>query len=229
MARRQDNEIIKERILSACVKFFIEKGYHGTTVADILAEADATSSAFQKIFKNKEGVLFELVKHMYGSQFDFAECFFRGRTAEPSLYYIAETAIQLTMTEQNENIRDIYVEAYTNRESSEYIYENTARAIQKLFGGYLPNYTYDDFYELDIASAGIMRAYMKKRCDENFTLEKKIEKFANSTLRIFNVPQEEIDRAIEFIRTTDFRSVTDEIMAELFKKYRMKFNFTFGE
>lgn len=85
MARRQDNEIIKERILSACVKFFIEKGYHGTTVADILAEADATSSAFQKIFKNKEGVLFELVKHMYGSQFDFAECFFRGRTAEPSL------------------------------------------------------------------------------------------------------------------------------------------------
>lgn len=74
-----------------------------------------------------------------------------------------------------------------------------------------------------------MRAYMKKRCDENFTLEKKIEKFANSTLRIFNVPQEEINRAIEFIRTTDFRVVTDEIMAELFKKYRMKFNFTFGE
>ena len=47
MARRYDKEDSKRRILSACVKLFIEKGYHNTTLAEILREADVTSSTFQ--------------------------------------------------------------------------------------------------------------------------------------------------------------------------------------
>lgn len=225
MARRQDSEITKERILSACIKFFIEKGYHGTTIAEILNEADATNSSFQKIFKNKEGVLLELVKHMFGSQFEFAKFFFGGNEVSPALYYVAETAIQLTITELNENLRDIYVEAYNNRDALEFICQNTAKELQKLFGANLPSFGCEDFYEIDIATSGIMRAYMQKKCDETFSLEEKIEKFTAATLRIFGVPQSDIDEATEFVKNTDFRSTANAIMQNLFKKYRMKYNF----
>ena len=72
MARRYDKEDSKRRILSACVKLFIEKGYHNTTLAEILREADVTSSTFQNIFRTKDGVLMDLVEFMFENQFGMA-------------------------------------------------------------------------------------------------------------------------------------------------------------
>ncbi|HBV80529.1 MAG TPA: TetR/AcrR family transcriptional regulator, partial [Clostridiales bacterium] len=37
--------------------------------------------------------------------------------SEPHMLYVFETAIQLAIAETSENLRDIYVEAYTNRET----------------------------------------------------------------------------------------------------------------
>ena len=42
MARRYDREDAKRRILSVCVKLFIERGYEKTTTAEILEKADVT-------------------------------------------------------------------------------------------------------------------------------------------------------------------------------------------
>ena len=50
----------KKRILTACVRLFIERGYNGTTVAEIIKEADVSASSFQNIFRSKDGVLSEL-------------------------------------------------------------------------------------------------------------------------------------------------------------------------
>ena len=40
MARRYDSKEAKRRILTACVRLFLEKGYTNTKVAEILKEAD---------------------------------------------------------------------------------------------------------------------------------------------------------------------------------------------
>ena len=72
MPRRYDNADAKRRILTACVRFFLEKGYTRTTVAEIVKEADVSISTFQNVFRTKDGVLVELVKFMFGSQFDMA-------------------------------------------------------------------------------------------------------------------------------------------------------------
>ena len=50
----------KKRILTACVRLFLEKGYKGTTVAEIIREADVSASSFQNIFRAKDGVLTRL-------------------------------------------------------------------------------------------------------------------------------------------------------------------------
>ena len=41
----------KKRILTACVRLFLEKGYNRTTVAEIVRDADVSVSTFQNIFR----------------------------------------------------------------------------------------------------------------------------------------------------------------------------------
>ena len=57
MARRYDSEDAKRRILSACVRLFIEKGYKRTTMNDIIHDADVSAGTFQNVFRTKDGVL----------------------------------------------------------------------------------------------------------------------------------------------------------------------------
>ena len=115
----------KNRILTTCVQLFLKKGYNGTTVIEILREAEVSASSFQNIFHNKEGVLLELVQSMFENQFGTARKI-AGADASPVLVYTVETAIQMALTELNENLRDIYLEAYTQPQCTEYIFQHTA-------------------------------------------------------------------------------------------------------
>lgn len=54
------------------MKLFIEKGYHNTTLAQVLKEAEVSSSIFQNIFQSKDGVLLELTDFMFDKQFTAA-------------------------------------------------------------------------------------------------------------------------------------------------------------
>ena len=54
------------------MKLFIEKGYHNTTLAQVLKEAEVSSSTFQYIFHSKDGVLLELTDFMFDKQFTAA-------------------------------------------------------------------------------------------------------------------------------------------------------------
>ena len=73
MARRYDSEAVRNRVLSTSVRLFLERGYHGTTMAAILKEADVSSSSFQNVFGNKDGVMYELMKLMFAEQFSAAD------------------------------------------------------------------------------------------------------------------------------------------------------------
>lgn len=55
----------KRRILTVCVKLFLEQGYKKTTVAQIVQGAEVSNSSFQNIFRAKDGVLTELVTFMF--------------------------------------------------------------------------------------------------------------------------------------------------------------------
>lgn len=143
----------KNRILTTCVQLFLKKGYNGTTVIEILREAEVSASSFQNIFHNKEGVLLELVQSMFENQFGTARKI-AGADTPPVLVYTVETAIQMALTELNENLRDIYLEAYTQPQCTEYIFQHTAAELKGIFGPYLPEAGESDFYELEIGSAG---------------------------------------------------------------------------
>lgn len=215
----------KKRILTVCVKLFLEQGYRRTTVAEIVQKAGVSNSSFQNIFRAKDGVLTELVEFMFSNQFAMA----RDATGEklPPVYvYAVETAIQLTLTELNENLREIYIEAYTHPEASEYIFRETTRELYRIFGAYQPELTEQDFYALEIGSAGIMRSYMARPCDDELTLERKLRSFLSLSLRAYRVPEAELQQALTFVGSLNIRAIAEQVMHRLFRALAMHFEFS---
>ena len=215
----------KKRILTVCVKLFLEQGYKKTTVAQIVQQASVSNSIFQNIFRAKDGVLTELVEFMFSNQFAMARST-TGAQLPPVYVYAVETAIQMTLTELNENLREIYIEAYTQKEASEFIFRETAKELYQIFGPYQPELTARDFYDMEIGSASIMRGYMAHPCDEELTLEKKLRMFLTMSLRAYHVPEDEIKKTVDFITGMDIRAVSERVMHELFKALAMRFEFT---
>ena len=225
MPRRYDSADAKRRILTACVRFFLEKGYTRTTVAEIVKEADVSISTFQNVFRTKDGVLVELVKFMFGSQFDMAGQI-AGQKLPPVYVYAVETSIQLALTELNENLRDIYVEAYTFPATAEIIHRSTTAELQAAFSAYLPRCAECDFYEMELGTAGMMRGYMARRCDPYFTLERKIRRYLSMSLSALQVPAQEREQVIAFVAEIDMlaeaRKVVDAVLASLSVQFDLK-------
>ncbi len=222
MPRRYDSRGAKRRILTTCVRLFLEKGYTETKVAEILKGADVSASSFQNVFHTKDGVLAELVEMMFSGQFGAVRQLIPDAPS-PQYIYAVETAVQLALTEMNENLRDIYVEAYTYPATAELIHRSTAKELQAAFASRLPDFSEGDFYEIELGTAGIMRGFMVRRCDQYFTLEKKINRFLDMSLSIFRIPLEEREQITAYVEQVDVRAVAMQVMQALFTSLSMQF------
>ena len=190
-----------------------------------MQKAGVSNSSFQNIFRAKDGVLTELAQFMFSTQFQMARST-TGATLPPVYVYAVETALQLTLTELNENLREIYIEAYTQQEASDYIFHETAKELYSIFGAYQPQLSVQDFYALEIGSAGMMRAYMAHPCDGELTLEKKLRLFLSMSLRAYRVPEDETKQVLRFIEGLDIRAVAERVMQELFRALAMRYDFS---
>ena len=222
---RRDSSETKRKILTVCVRLFLEQGYKNTTVSQIVDEAGVARGSYLNLFPTKDRILLELTETMFGGQFGVARSIADSKL--PPVYaYAVETAIQMTLTELNENLREIYIEAYTQKEASEFIFRETAKELYQIFGPYQPELTARDFYDMEIGSASIMRGYMAHPCDEELTLEKKLRLFLTMSLRAYNVPKEETEQAIRFVEGLDIRTISEQVMQELFRALAMRFEFS---
>ena len=225
MAVRSDGLQTEKRILQACVRLFLENGYHQTTMVQILKEAQVSSSSFQNLFRSKDGVLRELVDFMFENQFGTARKV-AGAELPPVYVYAVETALQIALTELNENLRQIYLEAYTQQRLLDCIQRATAKELHRIFGPYQPELTERDFYELELGTAGLMRGYMAHACTADFPLERKLEKFLTLALRGYKVPEEEVQQVLAFLGGLDIRGIAQKVMAELFRQLAMRYEFS---
>ena len=225
MRTRYDTPETKKRILSTCVRLFIKQGYKNTPPRQIFVEADVSSGTFYHLFPTKSKILIELTSFMFTSQFEIAGQI-AGKDATPAMLYAVETAIQLTLVELNENLREIYVEAYTNSELLGIIHEKMSEALVKIFTPYTPERSGKDFYELEIGTAGMMRGYMARRCDPYFTLERKIRRYLSMSLSALQVPAQEREQVIAFVAEIDMlaeaRKVVDAVLASLSVQFDLK-------
>lgn len=215
---------MKKRILTVCVKLFLEQGYKKTTVAQIVAGADVSNSSFQNIFKAKDGVLTDLVNFVFGSQYSVSRKIVGNRS--PLYVYAVDCALQLALTELNDNLREIYVEAYSHEGALSAIHEHCMEEMRCIFAPYLPDITEDEFYALEVGTAGLVRAFMDERCSERMSLERKLDGFLTLNLRGLKVPEQEIRSVLNFIHTLDIEDLAEEAMDGLFKALSMHYEFS---
>lgn len=225
MGSRYEKEESRKKILSACVRLFWVQGFRKTPPKQILQEAGVSAGTFYNLYKSKAGVLMELTDFMFSQQFGIAGKLSAGG-ASPALVYALETSIQLALTELNENLREIYIEVYTQPDILERIRQKTTAELQRIFGPYLPECSTSDFYEMDIGTAAIMRGYMERPCDLYFTLERKIECFLRMTLTVYHVPEAQISEILQTIAALDIRTIADSVIQRLFTALQMKYEFT---
>ena len=180
--------VTQQKVLRAAVALFLEKGYTRTTTGEIAKAAGIGQSSFFHVFPSKEALLLELVKRMFGGQFDLAGQY--SGTEDHVFLYAVETSLQLHIAELTDPLRELYVVGYSLPTTSAYIYHSTAKRLQTIFGAYLPDAQPKDFYEMEIASASIMRGFMSVPCDLYFTPEAKITRFLECSLKLYDVPKE---------------------------------------
>ena len=225
---RRDSSETKRKILTVCVRLFLEQGYKNTSVSQIVDEAGVARGSYLNLFPTKDKILLDLTETMFGGQFGMARSI--ADTKLPPVYaYALETAIQLTLTELNENLREIYIEAYSLPETSEYIYLHTTAELKQIFSANFPDYSDSDFYEMEIGTAGLMRNYMARKCDIHFPLERKLSRFLTAAMRVYRVPEDELEQAVRFVERLDIRSIAERVMYTLFQTLAMHYDFSLQE
>ena len=228
MDLRRDSSETRRKILTVCVRLFLEQGYKNTSVSQIVEEAGVARGSYLNLFPTKDKILLDLTETMFGGQFGMARSI--ADIKLPPVYaYAVETAIQLTLTELNENLREIYIEAYSLPETSEYIYLHTTAELKQIFSANFPDYSDSDFYEMEIGTAGLMRNYMARKCDIHFPLERKLSRFLTAAMRVYRVPEDELEQTVRFVERLDIRSIAERVMHSLFQTLAMHYDFSLQE
>ena len=207
----------RNKMIYAAVVLFLENGYEKTTTAQIARRAGMSATSFFAAFPNKEAILYALVREMFAEQFKWTERLL-GERPDPLLLYCAETALQIHITELSPELRELYMTAYSLQSTSEYIYQNISKKLETFFAPYLPGAQASDFYELEIASAGVMRGFMGRPCDLYFTIERKLRRFLSCCMRLYCVPEEKQEQVIARVLQMDLRTQAQEIVGEAVRR-----------
>ena len=218
MARRSKQvEKVREITLYTAAELFLEKGYTETTMRGLAQKAGVDVSSINRAFGCKENILCELVAYVLNGQFETMKALLQGVTDDPLLFYAAETTLQLHIVESHEHIRDLYNAAYSMPKTTENIQKTITGKLEYVFKDHLPHLQTKDFFELEVASCGIMRGFMSIPCDMYFTMDRKIRRFLETTFLIYRVSDEKIEQIIEFVSRFDFAKIAEEVINSMFR------------
>lgn len=215
----RSSEDNKRIILCTAARLFLSRGYTATTLRLIAKEADVNIGSLMYTYESKENILCSLVSFVLDGQFAQAEKLLDGVTEDPLLFWAAETTLQLYIAESSEHIRELYLAAYSHPKSAALIYQVIAEKMQHYFKEYYPHYESKDFYELEIATGGIIRGFMSVPCDMYFTMERKVRRYLETAFLVYKIPEKRIQEAITFVSQIDFKTaapqVVDFLLADL--------------
>lgn len=208
--------LTQQKMLRAAVIQFLENGYEGATTATIARNAGMTPSSFFRAYPSKDALLLDLVKWIFVGQYDLAQKI--SGSDDPMLICAIEAGLELHTAELSEQLRELYVTAYSLPSTSSYIYRVMSERLYKVFSPYQPEAKAKDFYEMEIASASMIRGYMAVPCDMYFTIEAKITRFLDCSLKLYEIEEKERKKIIEATLSMDLRAIAEDIVRSTVKK-----------
>ncbi|MBO5270201.1 MAG: TetR/AcrR family transcriptional regulator [Clostridia bacterium] len=213
---RRNYDEMKKKVIRTAAQMFLEDGYQSTTIRGIAERSGVEKHSILYVFGEKEAILCELVQLVLEAQFDRVSELMEYKTDDKILFYAVETVLQLYMAESSEHIREMYTVSYSMPNSSKIVYNTITEKLEKIFEEHLPNLEARDFYEFEIAAAGIMRNFITVPCDLFFPMERKVRKFLQTTFRMYRLPEEKIEEAIAFVSKLDFEMIAKETLDGMF-------------
>lgn len=215
---QQKTAYIRQKVCSSAAQLFLKEGYSSATIKDISALSGISVSSIMKVMKSKENILAELVGYVLENQFAATKVFLGGLNYDPILFYAAETTLQLYMAESSEAVRSLYAVAYSLPKTTEIIQNTLTNKLEEFFAAYLPNRTREDFYLKEIASGGIMRAFMAHPCTEEFTIEKKVKAFLEASFPVYHFSEEKLGEALIFVSQFDYPTLAKKTIEYMLEK-----------
>lgn len=217
----ETKEIYKS-VLTAATALFIDKGFERTTVMDISRLSGVPKSKILYEMKSKEEILGMLVTKFLDGVTEASDSVAAKLTDDKLLIVMANEVLQIYMAEMSEDMRNLYLAGYSMPKTSEAVLKRRSEILYKHFGNVFLSFALKDFYELEIASMGIMRAYMSLPCDMYFTLEAKRERLVTTMLKIYDISNEKIKQVLEFIEKIDFEAVAKKAVESVFDELEIK-------
>ena len=214
---KRERGMTRTLILHSAAKMFIERGYANTKIHDLSDDCGVAYNEIYRMFIDKDNLLSQLVDLVIQHQFNTTAEVLKGKTEDKLLIYVFESVLQLYIAESKEHIREMYAVSYSMPATSMKIYDFFMKKLEDTFKPYLPHYETKDFYELEIASAGIMRGYIVNPCTMYFTMDRKVRRFIESVFKLFEVPKEKIEEAINFVNQFDMPSIAQGVIDTLFE------------
>ncbi len=220
----EETKELHKKILTAATALFIQKGFERTTFTDIAKLSEVPKSKILYEFSSKEELLGLLVTRFLDGVTSVSDAASKKLTDDTALIFIANEVLQLYMAEMNEDMRNLYLAGYSMPKTSEEVLKRRTEMMYDAFRLSFPEQELKDFYEIEIASMGIMRAYMTVPCDMYFTVEAKARRLVTMLLRIYKAEDEKITEALEFIEKIDFEAVAEKAVASVFNELSIKTN-----
>ena len=215
---------LHRKILTAATALFMQKGFERTTFVDIAKLSDVPKSKILYEFASKEEILSLLVTKFLDGVAEASDAVSKKLTDDKLLIFMANEVLQIYMAEMNEDMRNLYLAGYSMPKTSEEVLKRRTEILYREFGNMLPYLELKDFYELEIASMGIMRAYISVPCSMYFTLEAKTDRLISTILKIYDIDNKRIEETKEFMKKIDFETVTKKAIEDVFEELGIKTN-----
>lgn len=221
MARIKRESPTRLAIIQVAIDLFFEKGFSNTTAAAVCRKADIGTGNLTFYFPTKEHILDVLVTMMCDYQWKLIEeAADEGKTS--LLSYCLELATMAAISEENPQMHDFYVSAYSHPMTLENIRANDVEKMKQVFGQFCPEWAEEQFVEAEAIVSGIEYATMMTT-KHSASLPIRIEGALNAIMKVFNVP-EEIRRAkVQKVLAIDYRAIGHRVLVD-FRRYVSEVN-----
>lgn len=201
---------VRDRVVLAAAELFLKQGFANTSIKEISVASGVSENAIYYEMKTKDTIIAELIGYVIEHQREITAEMLNGVTDDKLQRYCFEKVLQLYISETSETMRELYTTIYSIPKTWDYIKEVNAEALKHVFGDRFPELDFKDYYELEIATGGIMRGYLTVPCNMYFTKRQKVKRYIETTLRVFSIDNETIESTIKFISQFDFSKIASD-------------------
>lgn len=210
---RNKKKNTKYEILQFATKLFIEKGYSSTYTTSIANELGISPGNLTFHFPTKEHILAELIKELCMLPKREEERVTKGEHAL-LVGYLLELVMIASVGQENQNIKDLIVSAYTHPMSFGIIRESDTKRAAEVFGKYCPEWTETDYIQTENVVSGIEYALLMTENTEKISFEQRVISSLNAIMKVYDIPEDIRKSVIEEIMAMDYCNMGKHVFEE---------------